>query len=328
MFWSNFLNWIEKISNWSFVIICILALIAVNILIAWKIKNRIFSIILASASSILITVPLISSLNILIETEAKTLIISESKDELKNLKLQVENEKLKKQTLEKDNEIAEEKLKNTTLQAEIDLLSHTQLNLNTMNKILKVALMESKMKSNDVRIEDLSKEEDWYGDSKIKRIIYVATEDVDIAYGFDFNKLRVYESDGKLCVSKIKTEPIGKPSATAETKFVEVIESVYDKKDLKKKKSQEIIFNDANTEKLKAEKAQQFHNEFQKRVANANLNGLEDATSKLGENFIRTMLSPINSNIEFVTMNEKEGVTISDYISNQIEERKDKMKKN
>ena len=97
--WLSFLAWLEQVGSWLLVGVFSAAFVAVVVLIVWKIENRIVAIILTAAGSILCTIPLISTVNLLTEAKAKSLAISEKREELKSLKLQVENESLKKDFL-------------------------------------------------------------------------------------------------------------------------------------------------------------------------------------------------------------------------------------
>ncbi len=94
-----FLAWLEQVGSWLLVGVLFASFVAIVVLLACKVENRITAIILTATGSILCTIPLISTVNLLTESKAKSLAISEKKAELNNLKLQVENEIIKKDNL-------------------------------------------------------------------------------------------------------------------------------------------------------------------------------------------------------------------------------------
>lgn len=104
MLWVKFMNWLEQFGSWLLVGVFIVALVVLIGLIIWKVHERITAIVLATLSSILCLIPLISSINILVDSKKKGTAISEKKAELKAIELQVENEIIKKQNLELQNE--------------------------------------------------------------------------------------------------------------------------------------------------------------------------------------------------------------------------------
>lgn len=104
MLWVKFTNWLEQYGSWLLVGVSIAALVVLIGLIIWKVQERITAVVLTTLTCILCFIPLISSINILVESKIKGTAISEKKAELKAIELQVENEIIKKQNLELQNE--------------------------------------------------------------------------------------------------------------------------------------------------------------------------------------------------------------------------------
>ena len=99
--WISFINWISQSASWLLVGVLIAGLIVIIGFIIWKLKDfAILSIMLAASAGIIFTIPLISTVNYLVEKKAEEVAISEKKLELKTLVTQIENESLKKENLE------------------------------------------------------------------------------------------------------------------------------------------------------------------------------------------------------------------------------------
>ena len=89
MLWIRFLNWLEQAGSWLLVGVCIAALIVLIGLIIWKVQGRIAAVVLTVVACIVCMIPLISSINILIESKIKGSTMAEKREQLKNLELQI-----------------------------------------------------------------------------------------------------------------------------------------------------------------------------------------------------------------------------------------------
>ena len=91
MLWIKIMNWLEQFGSWLLVGVFIAALVVLTGLIIWKVHERITAIVLATLSSILCLISLVSTINILVDSKTKGTAISEKKAELKAIELQIEN---------------------------------------------------------------------------------------------------------------------------------------------------------------------------------------------------------------------------------------------
>ena len=71
MLWIRFMNWLEQVGSWLLVGVFIAALVALIALIIWKVHERIIAVVLTTLSCILCLIPLVSSINILVESKIK-----------------------------------------------------------------------------------------------------------------------------------------------------------------------------------------------------------------------------------------------------------------
>lgn len=306
MIWTQFLNWIESVSSRFFVGVCLVVMIGLIVLIAWKIKNRILAIIFTAASCILCSIPSNSSINSIIEAKARTLAISDKKEEIKNLKLQVENESLKK-----DNENQNIVIGN--LSKQIDLYKNSQLNMNSFGNICEVALVEAKYNQTEVNKEQLTEIEG----KSVNEVLVITTHDINAKYGVDLKEISIYEDEKNILhVSGIKSKYIG--SSKNETKNIlkEIRKVEYKDGVISKVK----VLNDKEN-MLKAQAyADEYENNYQERLSKGLENDfMNNVVIETVQNYIKITLSPLKKKIVFDKNKNSKGVPIADYLNKSIE---------
>lgn len=324
MFWISFLNWIEQVGNWLLVGVSIGFLIVIVVLIVKSKLGKIPATILTSIGTLICAIPLVSTINMITETKAKTLVISEKKEELKSLKLQVENELIKKQNLELQNDNLNKDITIKNLDDEIDLLKNTQLSMNSLNQISEMNLLEAQLKQTDVRKELLRSEKGTIADRVDTEVLVIATHDINAKFGVDLKTVLVKEGkDNQLIISGIKTKYTGSDRNISDIKLSEIREVKY-KNDLITSTS---VLNNKESIQRANNYAQLYETEYQKRLSDGlESNYLDDAVVKLSQSFIRVILAPLKKDVSFNNSTE-EGVPILDYINNKIEDKqKDKIK--
>lgn len=317
MLWVKFTNWLEQFGSWLLVGVFIAALVVLIGLIIWKVHERITAIVLATLSSILCLIPLISSINILVESKIKGTAISEKKAELKAIELQVENEMIKKQNLELQNESLYKDIQIKNLDDEIDLLKSTQLSMNNLNKICEMALLETKLKSTDVRKEILNSDKGIIADRVENEALVITTHDINAKFGVDLKQVLVREGeDNQLIISGIKSKYIGSDRNISDVKISEIREIKY-KNDLISNKT--VLYDKANIQRAN-NYAQLYETEYQKRLSDGlESNFLDEAVVKLSQNFISVILAPLKKEISFENDSTENGVPIFDYLNSEIE---------
>ena len=317
MLWIRFLNWLSQVGSWLLVGVFIVALVVLVGLIIWKIQERIIAIVLTTLACVLCLIPLVSSINILIETKVKGSVISEKKQELESLKLQVENEMIKKQNLELQNENLYKDIQIKNLDDEIDLLKNTQLSMNNLNRICEMALLETKLKTTDVRKQTFKSDKGFIADRVENEVLVITTHDINAKFGVDLKKVLVREgNDNQLIISGIKSKYIGSDKNISDVKLNEIREIKY-KKGLVSNKA---ILNDKENIQIANNYAQLYETEYQKRLSDGlESDFLDEAIVKLAQNFITVILAPLKKEISFENNSTSSGFPILDYLNNEIE---------
>ncbi len=319
MLWIRFLNWLEQVGSWLLVGVFIAALVVLIGLIIWKIQERITAIILSVLACVLCLIPLVSCINILIESNIKGASILEKSAELKAIELLIENEKIKQQNLELENENLYKDIHIKNLDDEIDLLKNTQLCMNNLNRICEMALLETKLKSTDVRKEMLNYDKGIIADRVENEVLVITTHDINAKFGVGLKQVLVKEGDkNQLIISGIKSKYIGSDKNISDVKVCEMREIKY-KNGLVLNKA---ILNDKESIQRSNNYAQLYETEYQKRLSNGlESDFLDDAVVKLSQNFISVILAPLKKEISFDTTSNENGVPILEYLNNEIEEK-------
>ena len=319
MLWIRFLNWLEQVGSWLLVGVFIATLVILIGLIIWKIQERITAVILAVLACVLCLIPLVSSINILVETKIQGTAISEKRAELKNIQLQVENEMIKKQNLELQNENLYKDYQIKSLDDEIDLLKNTQLSMNNLNRICEMALLETKLKSTDVRKEMLNSDKGIIADRVENEVLVITTHDINAKFGVDLKQVLVREGEkNQLIISGIKSKYIGSDKNMSDVKVCEIREIKY-KNGLVSNKA---ILNDKENIQRASNYAQLYETEYQKRLSKGlESDFMDEAVEKLSQNFITVILAPLKKEISFDNSSYSDGIPILDYLNNEIEEK-------
>lgn len=319
MLWVRFLNWLEQVGSWLLVGVFIAALVVLIGLIIWKIKERITAIVLTTLACVLCLIPLVSSINILIETKIKGTAISEKKAELKAIELQVENEIIKKQNLELQNENLYKDIQINNLDDKIYLLKNTQLSMNNLNRICEMALLETQLKSTDVRKEMLTFDKGIIADRVENEALVITTHDINAKFGVDLKQVLVREGDNnQLIISGIKSKYIGSDKNISDVKVCEIREIKY-KNGLVSNKA---ILNDKENLQRANNYAQLYETEYQNRLSKGlESDFMDEAVVKLSQNFITVILAPLKKEISFDNTAYSDGIPILDYLNNEIEEK-------
>ena len=319
MLWIRFLNWLEQVGSWLLVGVFIATLVILIGLIIWKIQERITAVILAVLVCVLCLIPLVSSINILVETKIQGTAISEKRAELKNIQLQVENEMIKKQNLELQNENLYKDYQIKSLDDEIDLLKNTQLSMNNLNRICEMALLETKLKSTDVRKEMLNSDKGIIADRVENEVLVITTHDINAKFGVDLKQVLVREGKkNQLIISGIKSKYIGSDKNISDVKVCEIREIKY-KNGLVSNKA---ILNDKENIQRASNYAQLYETEYQKRLSKGlESDFMDEAVEKLSQNFITVILAPLKKEISFDNTSYSDGIPILDYLNNEIEEK-------
>lgn len=326
--WIKMLNWLSQSASWLLFGVLLVALLGVIGLIVWKLTEfPVPAILLAAGASFLIAIPLVSVVNQLVEKKAEADVISEKESELESLKLAVENEYLKKEKLEKDNEILEQKLEINSLNEEINLLKACQSSLTQFEKIAEVALIKANINQTKVWHEligdDVKKGKGIRADFYDDKILVVNTYDVDAKIGIDFNKIKVKKIDrNKIQVTGIAPLYIGSTKTVSNNHIKEIRRNNYKKNEYSEEPIlvRTIIENTPDSIKEADRREREFNAEYQKSLQSMeNWKFLEDAVVSLGKNFVEMVFSGLYKNIEFVEEGDDSFLHMQDYIEKELD---------
>lgn len=319
--WISFLNQISQSASWLLVGVLIAGLIVVIGLIIWKLKNfAILSIMLAASAGIIFTIPLISTVNYLVEKKAEQVAISDKKLELETLVTQIENESLKKENLEKENKILEQELKLGNLNKEISLLKASQVSAMQFEKIAELALTKANIEQTKVWHELIGEEKkgkgiiaDFYDD----KILVVNTYDIDAKIGIDFKNIKVKKiNKNKIQVTGIVPKYVGASKIVKDNIIKEIRRNNYNKDGTL---TGTIVENKAESIRNADSYEAKFDKEYQKSLENIeNWSFLKDAVVSLGENFVTMIFGGIYKEIEFVDSSDETFLPMETYLLKEI----------
>lgn len=320
--WLSFLNWLSQSASWLLVGVLLVALLGVIGIIIWKLKEKSeLAIVLAAGLSILITIPLVSTINFLVEQKARDVAISEKMTELESLKTQVENEFVKKENLEKENEILEQKLKLNSLNDEINLLKASQVSAMQFEKIAELALIKANIEQTKVWHELIGDEvkkgkgiiADFYDD----KILVVNTYDIDAKIGIDFKNIKVKKiNKNKIQVTGIVPKYVGASKNVKDNIIKEIRRNNYNKDGTL---TGTIVENKAESIRNADSYEAKFDKEYQKSLENMeNWSFLKDAVVSLGENFVTMIFGGIYKEIEFVDSSDETFLPMETYLLKEI----------
>lgn len=325
----SFLNKLSQSGSWLLVGVLLVALLGVIGVIIWKLKEKPeLAIVLAAGASILITIPLVSTINLLVEQKARDVAITEKKQELDYLKGQVENEYLKKQQIEDENKILEQKLKLNSLSDEINLLKASQVSAMQFEKIAELALIKANIEQTKVWHELIGEEKkgkgiiaDFYDD----KILVVNTYDIDAKIGIDFKNIKVKKiNKNKILVTGIVPTFIGASKNVRDNIIKEIRRNNYNKDGIL---TSTTVENKAESIRNADSYEAKFDKEYQESLQNMeNWSFLTDAVVSLGKNFVTMIFGGIYKEIEFVDLGDETFLPMEEYISTEIQQNEEKSK--
>ncbi len=318
--WTRFLNWIDQVSSWFMVIVMIVALLASLILISTKVKRRGVTIILTAASCVFFTVLIVTSIYSLLDANLTGAALAEKQQEIEINQIRLENEELFRSNLELTSDNLNKDARIKKLDEEIELLTHTQISMSSLNKICELALLEVPVEETDVRKKLLDIDDGFFAtlfaDRVEKEVLVVTTHDLNAKFGVSLADVFIWEeNDNQLKISGIKSKYIGADKNIADIKISEIRDIKY-KNDIE---SDVKVLNDRDSIRRANNYALDFSREFQTRLSEGlECAYLDEAVVKLSQNFISVILAPLGKEIVFEEKPSSSGVPILEYLNEEI----------
>jgi hypothetical protein len=299
-FWNNLVNTITAATNVLVIAGGLAGIVFVILFSVTKIRNSKFAVIISTILSCILMMPVISSFNHLVKTKIEGAIIEEENARLALLRAQNRINSLEKEKLENQIAIAKQSIEIEALNDNIKLLENAQVSIQSFEKILELALLQTNLKQTMVRKEPIQELRTGWGllaDYFYDEILVVHTHDINAKFGIELNEIKVSKFDGNnVMISGIRPKFIGTDKNITNTPIKEIRTNSYKNGVLvrvdTKYNAQGISL--ANTY------AETFEKEFQMKLSEGlELNFMDDAVIQLAQNFIKVMLAPLYRNIRF-----------------------------
>jgi len=329
-FWSNM---VDKINSATAVLVIfggIASIVAILLLSILKIKekNQILAIIIPVFASCFLMVPVISSFNNLASLKVKGAIVDETKVEIQAQRAEAERLKaenkvkmLEKEKLENQITIGRQSIEIQALTDSKKLLENAQISMQSFQKILQVALLETHLKQTLVRKEQITPTTEGWGlkaDRYYDEVLVVIAHDIIAKFGVDLNEVKLRKVDDfTVIVSGIKSKFIGTSKNIADTPVHEIRRIDY-----KNNAINNVIVQQDRPNLQKAEQyAKEYERDFQLKLSEGlELGFMDDAVVQLAQNFITVMLAPLYKNIKFDNNDRPGALPLMAYLQKELEE--------
>jgi hypothetical protein len=288
--------------------------------------NASFAIIFSTVLSCFLIVPVISSFNNLINLKIKGILIDEGKAEIKIQKAEIEKLKaenkirdLERIKLENQITISKQTIEMEALNDNIKLLENAQLSMQSFQKILELALLQTNLKQTMVRKEALNRPEAGLGiraDYYYDEVLVILTHDIIAKFGINLNEVKLSKVDGNtVVISGIQPTFIGTSRNITDALVKEIRRINYKKNVI----NSVIVQNDRASALLADRYSSAYETEFQTKLsAGAELAFMDDAVIQLAENFLRVMLAPLFKNIRFDDSYKTSAIPLMEYLQNEL----------
>jgi len=333
-FWYGMVDKVQSMTAGLVIGVCITGIIGILLLSILNIrkKNEILAIMVPTIVSCFLMVPFISSFNYLVDKKVGGSIIDEAKAEIKAQRAEAsrliaENrvKMLEREKLENQITISLQTLEIQALNDNIKLLENTQLSMQSFQKILQVALLQTNIKQTMVRKENINElqkglgiQADFYNDE----ILVILTHDINAKFGVDLTKIKVLKLDGNnVIVSGIRPEYIGSDKNKTDEILKEVRRVNYKTND----KTLDVVTVSVENNRQNINTAdgysKTYEAEFQKKLSEGlELGFMNDAVVQLAQNFITVMLAPLYRNIKFTDTEQAGALPLMQHIQKELED--------
>jgi hypothetical protein len=278
--------------------------------------------------SCFLMVPIISAFNHLVAIKIEGSIIDEGKAEIKAQRAEVERLKaenrvrmLEREKMENRIAMAKQSIEIEILNDNIKLLENAQISVQSFQKILQVALLETTLKQTLVRKEPTTDMESGWG---IKanyfhdEALVVITHDIIAKFGVDLNEVKLIRLDGNtVVVSGIRSKYIGSSKNISDTLLKEIRRINYKKGVV----DSILVQNDRHSINDAGNRAVDYEREFQTKLSEGlELGFMNDAVVQLAQNFITVMLAPMYRNIKFDDIERPDALPLMQHLQKELED--------
>ena len=322
-FWHRMVNYIQSMTAVMVIAGGLLAIVAIVFVSITKFK-RVHTnvvIIFSTLFCCILTIPVISSFNHLVKIKVEGAMIDEGKAEIRAQRAEAERMRLENEamfllieTTVQQITIGRQTVEMQTLNDSIKLMEHTQFSMQSFQKILELALLETNLKQTMVRKDRIPGVQQ---DGRYNEVLAIITHDITAKYGIDLNEVKVAKlNENTVVVSGIRSKFIATSRNIAET-FLSEIRRV----DTRGSVDTVRVEKDSASLNLANQYADNFKAEFQRGLSNGTeLGFMDDAVVQLAQNFIRVMLAPLYRNITFDNINRPDALPLMEHLERELRE--------
>ncbi|UTC75923.1 hypothetical protein E4O03_04210 [Treponema sp. OMZ 792] len=310
---------------------CLIGIFLVLFIASTKVRkiNSVFAIILSTVISCILMIPLMTAFNSFVSKKIVNEVTNSQLAEIEarkaKIKLLAANQELK----EKEKEILDNKINMQKQSIEISgledslrVLQNTQLNMQSFKEILELGLLEANLKQTNLyrnRLSGITTGMGLKADQYYDEGLVVLTHDIDAKFGVDLKKIKITVSKdfpNILWIKDIQPKFLG-ASKNKHIKEVAEIRRV----DIKNNIKTYSILNGQAEVKRANQYADLCEQEYQTRLSQGlETNFMNAAVSKLAENFIKLILSPLKKEIRFDSGLDGLTMSLEDYIEGELKE--------
>jgi hypothetical protein len=304
---------------------CIGAVTALSIVKVSK-KSAGLAVLLTALASCVLMIPVISSFNYLVKAKVEGTVIDEAKAEIRAQKAEAQRlitenklKQLEREKLQTEIAAAKQTIEIEALNDTVKLLENARLSMQSFQKILELALLQTNLKQTLVKKEPLSKLESGLGlraDYYYDEILVVITHDITAKFGVNLNQIKISRIDGNTAlISGIHPVFIGTSKNITGFPVKEKRRVNYKKKAV----DSVIVQNDNASVRLADTYAQTYETEFQTKLSKGTeLDFMDAAVVQLAENFLRVMFAPLYKNIRFDKAERPDSLPIMEYLQKEL----------
>ncbi|GBU21833.1 hypothetical protein R80B4_01735 [Fibrobacteres bacterium R8-0-B4] len=243
----------------------------------------------------------------------------------------IEDLKRAKAVLEKDKAENEAKIAIMTkdiadLKKQISILEHAQLSVQSFERILELALLQTNIKQSLVRLVPTgdTKQNTWKDKAKTLTLadysneyaLIIINHDIDAKYGVNLNDIKISKIDeNSAVVSGIHPKFIGASKNKNDVLIQEIRRTNHKDSIL----SNDVILNDDRSKEYARVLARKIENEFQQKLSEgAEFAFMDTAVIQLAQNFIKVMFAPLYKNISFEDKDRPNSLPIMEHLRKEL----------
>jgi hypothetical protein len=295
-------------------------------------KSSILAIIVSTILSCIFMVPVISAFNNLIDLKVEGSIIDAGKAEIKAQRAEVERLKaenrvrmLEREKLDNQITMAKQSIEIEALNDNIKLLENAQLSMQSFQKILELALLQTNLKQTLVKKEPITEMEKGWGlraEYLNDEMLAIITHDITAKFGVDLNEVKIAKIDGNTAVvSGIRSKFIGTSKNVTNTLLKEIRRNNYKRGVLVSVDTR--YTSDALN--LADKYAAAYETEFQTKLSEGlELGFMDEAVIQLAQNFIKVMFAPLYKNIRFDEAQLPDALPLMEYLQKELKDNQDR----